>query len=188
MLKYTDIYNQVLAILHILKSEKQIGFFNLLDILTLLDYPTTQKEVYSIAKYLDAKGYIEAKFEVEGIFISLEPQGIAYIEEKEEVFTKLLSKEKPLLDLKDKIAKFSEDSLTKPRLNIVAMLDKVIAIFKANEVIRNSDVAIDADILKLELQKISPDKLVVETKLATLSQLGKAIMDTVKLKEAIYAQ
>lgn len=187
MLKYSQVYDHIVAILYSLKAEKQTGFFSLLDILMFLDYPITQREVYSIANYLEAKGYVTVKFEVEGAYIEIAPQGIVHIEDKD-IILELLSKEKPLLDLKDKIAKFSEDSLTKPRLNIVAMLDKVIAIFKANEVIRNSDVAIDADILKLELQKISPDKLVVETKLATLSQLGKAIMDTVKLKEAIYAQ
>jgi hypothetical protein len=188
MSKYTDIYNQVLAVLYSLKSEKEIGFFNLLDILIVLDYPTTQREIYSIAHYLEAKGYVTAKFEIEGIFISLEPQGIAYIEDKEDIFTKILA-EKPLSNSKDKIAKFSEDKLTKPRLNLITLMDKVIKTLKSSKITKGTDAVYDAEILKIEFQKLSPDKTVIETKLEVLLQITNLFKEErSKLREAIYAQ
>jgi len=175
MLKYKDLYDYIIGVLYVLKRNSQTGFFSLREIVENLDYPSTPNEIFEIGKYLEAEGYVKADFRLGDVFIEITPQGIVYIENKEETFLPTLEvyfKQKNEQAQVDKVAsKLSTTSIHDSKKPIIEKINVIIKYLSSVKALKNSDLHIDAKILKLEIEKENPDKEVITIKIMNLETL-----------------
>lgn len=187
MLKYKDLYDYILGVLYSLKRKNQTGFFSLKDIIQNLDYPATPNEIVDIGKYLEAEGYIKSDFRLGDVFVEITPQGIIYIENKEETFLPTFEefvKQKNEQAHVDKIAsKLSTTSIHESKRPIIEKINAIIKYLGSVKALKNSDQHIDAKILKLEIEKENPDKEVISIKILNLEQLTGLRQQANELKE-----
>lgn len=187
MLKYKDLYDYVIGVLYSLKRKNNTGFFSLREIIENLAYPSTPNEIYEIGKYLEAEGYIKADYRLGDVFIEITPQGIVYIESKEENFLPTFEQyviEKSNQDHVDKIAsKLSNKSITDSKKPIIEKINLIIKYLSSIKALKNSDLHIDAKILKLEIEKERPDREIISIKIMNLEQLTGLRQQANDLKE-----
>lgn len=172
MLKYIDLYDYILGVLYSLKRKNENGFFSLSEIVSNLDYPATDNEIIDIGKYLEAEGFVKAEFQLGDVFLEITPRGIIHIETKEaqflpdfEAFIEKKKLEKKFEHIASKMTKKSIDKSRKP---IIERVNQVISYLNEQKAYKHSDGHSDAKILKLELQKIQPDREVLMIKLENL--------------------
>lgn len=187
MLKYKDLYDYIIGVLYSLKLKKQTGFFSLREIVENLDYPSTPNEIFEIGKYLEAEGYVKADFRLGDVFIEITPQGIVYIENKEETFLPTFEefiKQKNEQAQVDKIAsKLSTKSMHESKRPILEKINAIIKYLGSVKALKNSDLHIDAKILKLEIEKENPDKEIISIKIMNLETLTGLRQQANELKE-----
>lgn len=187
MLKYKDLYDYIIGVLYSLKRKNQTGFFSLREIVENLDYPSTPNEIFEIGKYLEAEGYVKADFRLGDVFIEITPQGIVYIENKEETFLPTFEefiKQKNEQAQVDKIAsKLSTKSIHESKKPIIDKINAIIKYLGSVKALKNSDLHIDAKILKLEIEKENPDKEVISIKIMNLENLTGLRQQASELKE-----
>jgi hypothetical protein len=187
MLKYKDLYDYIIGVLYSLKRKNQTGFFSLREIVENLDYPSTPNEIFEIGKYLEAEGYVKADFRLGDIFIEITPQGIVYIENKEETFLPTFEefiKQKNEPAQVDKIAsKLSSKSIHDSKKPIIDKINAIIKYLGSVKALKNSDLHIDAKILKLEIEKENSDKEVISIKIMNLENLTGLRQQASELKE-----
>lgn len=187
MLKYKDLYDYIIGVLYSLKRKNQTGFFSLREIVENLDYPSTPNEIFEIGKYLEAEGYVKADFRLGDVFIEITPQGIVYIENKEETFLPTFEefiKQKNEQAQVDKIAsKLSSKSIHDSKKPIIDKINAIIKYLGSVKALKNSDLHIDAKILKLEIEKENPDKEVISIKIMNLENLTGLRQQASELKE-----
>jgi hypothetical protein len=169
------LYDYIVGVLYSLKRKSQTGFFSLREIIENLDYPSTPNEVFEIGKYLEAEGYVKADFRLGDVFIEITPQGIVYIENKGANFLPTFEeflKQKKGQEQVDKVAsKLSAKSINDSKKPIIDKINIIIKYLSSVEVLKESDIYIDAKILKLEIEKESPDKEVITIKIMNLENL-----------------
>lgn len=187
MLKYKDLYDYIIGVLYSLKRKNQTGFFSLREIVENLDYPSTPNEIFEIGKYLEAEGYVKADFRLGDVFIEITPQGIVYIENKEETFLPTFEefiKQKNEQAQVDKIAsKLSSKSIHDSKKPVIDKINVIIKYLGSVKALKNSDLHIDAKILKLEIEKENPDKEVISIKIMNLENLTGLRQQASELKE-----
>jgi hypothetical protein len=187
MLKYKDLYDYIIGVLYSLKLKKQTGFFSLREIVENLDYPSTPNEIFEIGKYLEAEGYVKADFRLGDVFIEITPQGIVYIENKDDTF--MLTVEEFLKEINDqdqvdKIAsKLSTKSIHDSKKPIIEKINGIIKYLGSVKALKNSDLHMDAKILKLEIEKENPDNEVISIKIMNLETLTGLRQKASELKE-----
>ncbi|TDX02191.1 hypothetical protein [Dinghuibacter silviterrae] len=189
MLKYKELYDYIVSVLYELKRKGQTGFFSLSEIVDNLNYPATPSDIYDIGKYLEAEGYAKANFNLGDAYVEITPQGIVYIENKEEsflpTFEEFLQKKAKHAEIGKVASKLSDKSLVKSRKPIVEKISNIVQYLNSHAVYRNSDFHKDAKILKLEIEKINPDKEVVIMKLINLEQLSTIKQQTNEVRDFI---
>jgi hypothetical protein len=187
MLKYKDLYDYILGVLYSLKRKNQTGFFSLRDIVENLDHLSTPNEIFEIGKYLEAEGFVKADYRLGDVFIEITPQGIIYLENKEEGFFPSFDEfvsQKHEQDHIDKIAsKLSSTSIEASKKPIIDSLKIIIKYLASSKALQNSDLHLDAKILKLEIEKENPDKEVIMLKLMNLEQIPGLRQKAIELKE-----
>lgn len=187
MLKYKDLYDYIIGVLYSLKRKSQTGFFSLREIIENLDYPSTPNEIFEIGKYLEAEGYVKADFRLGDVFIEITPQGIVYIEDKEENFLPTFEeflKQKNEQAQVDKVAtKLSSKAIHDSKKPIIDKINAIIKYLGSVKALKNSDIHIDAKILKLEIEKENPDKEVISIKIMNLETLAGLREQANDLKE-----
>lgn len=187
MLKYKDLYDYIIGVLYSLKRKGQTGFFSLREIIENLAYPSTPNEIFEIGKYLEAEGYVKADFRLGDVFIEITPQGIVYIENKEENFLPTFEeflKQKNEQAHVDKIAsKLSTKAIHDSKKPIIEKTNAIVKYLASVKALKNSDFHIDAKILKLEIEKENPDKEVITIKIMNLETLTGLRQQANELKE-----
>jgi Mn-dependent DtxR family transcriptional regulator len=190
MLKYKELYDYILGVLYSLKRKKESGFFSLKDIIESLGYNSSPSEVFEIAKYLEAEGYVKISSSLGDVFVEITPNGIVYIEEKDENFMSTFEeflKKQQLERNFDRIAsRLSKSKIQQSRKTIIDKVDQLIKYLNAHKIFKKSDIFTDMKILKLELQKTDPDKEVVSIKVAKLETLSELRDQSLELKEYLY--
>jgi hypothetical protein len=187
MLKYKDLYDYIIGVLYSLKRKSQTGFFSLREIVENLGYPTTPNEIFEIGKYLEAEGYVKADFRLGDVFIEITPYGIIYIENKEENFLPTFEEfvnQKSEQTQVDKVAsKLSIKSIHDSKKPIIDKINGIIKYLASVKALKNSDLHIDAKILKLEIEKENPDKEIITIKIMNLETLNGLRQEANELKE-----
>jgi len=174
-LKYRNVLNIVLGYLYFQKFDGNTGFFSLTTILTALDYPSSEVEVYDIGKYLETKDYIKALFQIDDVYIQIMTQGIIYVEELLEQFEIQEASIRDIIKLVKQKAQ-SEREIERPnkqqiqekRKNLFNMLNIIKRKIGTSASPDIYDLRLDIDIIKLELQKISPDRDIIKQKMMRL--------------------
>jgi hypothetical protein len=187
MLKYKDLYDYIISVLYSLKRKNQIGFFSLREIIINLDYPATPNEIFEIGKYLEAEGYVKADFRLGDVFVEITPQGIIYIENKEEnffpTFEEFLNQKSEKNQIEKIVSKLSSKSIHESKKPIIEKINLIIKYLGSVNALKNSDLHIDAKILKLELEKEKPDKEIITIKIMNLETLKGLRQQANELKE-----
>lgn len=179
MLTYTDLYNHILAVLYVLKIKNSSSFFSLAQIIKYLNTSTATEafdsinDIQSIAKYLEAEGYISTNndFVIGDMFASITTQGIIYLmNENMSLINDFLQKNE-LSKISEVVEILSEAAILKSKKKLINEINKQIGRLQLSKVTKNSDIVIDAKILKLELEKTTPDKEILLTKLNNIDTL-----------------
>ena len=172
MLKYKDLYDYVIGVLYELKKTGQTGYFSLKEILENLRQNSTLTEIYGIGKYLEAEGYIKAEFSLGDVFIEITPSGIVYLENKGEDFLRRFEdfQKEEKNQTRKTVTKLTEKSIIESRKPLLGLINQVINIL-GNSELKDSDLHLDAKILKLEVEKINPDKEIIQLKTSNLEQI-----------------
>ncbi len=187
MLRYKELYDYIVGVLYSLKLKHQTGFFSLGEIIETLGYPVTPHEIFDIGKYLEAEGYVKADFRLGNVFVEITPHGIVYIEDKEEnflpTFEQYIEKNKNKAQIDKVVSKLSKDSISASKKPILDRITKIIKYLGSIKAFKNSDLHIDAKILKSEIEKESPDKEVITIKITNLEQVTGLQQQANELKE-----
>ena len=187
MLKYKDLYDYIVGVLYSLKRKNHTGYFSLRDIIINLDYPSTPNEIVEIGKYLEAVGYVKADFRLGDVFVEITPRGIVYIENKEAdflpTFEQYLEQKNGQAQVDKVASKLSNKSIHNSKLPIIAKINVIINYLGSVKVLKNSDLHMDAKILKLEIEKENPDKEIISIKIFNLEQLAGLREQANELKE-----
>ncbi|MDM8523319.1 hypothetical protein QUF80_08105 [Desulfococcaceae bacterium HSG8] len=187
MLKYRELYDYILGVLYILKRQKQYGFFSLKDIVGNLGARSVSRELYGIAKYLEAEGYVNTLPSLGDVFVEITPSGIIYIEEKDEnfiqIFEKFIEQQKSELQFEKIASGLSKTKTEASRKPIIAKVSHIISYLNSNKILKKSDINADVKILKLELQKTDPDKEVISIKLSKMAELSELRNQSLELRE-----
>lgn len=187
MLKYKDLYDYIIGVLYSLKRKNQTGFFSLREIVENLDYHSTPNEIFEIGKYLEAEGYVKADFRLGDVFIEITPQGIVYIENKEEAFfitfEEFIKQKNEQAKVDKSASKLSTKSIHDSKKPIIDKINAIIKYLSSVKALKNSDFHIDAKILKLEIEKENPDKEVISIKIMNLENLAGLRQQVSELKE-----
>lgn len=174
-LKYRDILKIVLGYLYFQKFDGNTGFFSLTEIFTAIGYPSSKEEASDIAKYLEAKDYIKALFQIDDIYIQIMTQGIIHVEE-------LLERgEVAEPYIKDIIKRVKQKALSEieiERPNKKQLKEKRKDLFNALTYMKRKlgnsaspeiyDLKLDIDIIRKELEKINPDRDIIKQKMMRL--------------------
>ena len=175
MLKYRELYDYILGTLYKLKINNNSNFYSLREIILYLKYPSSPEDIYEIGKFLEAEGYVQAEFTLGDVFVKIKPQGIIYIEEKEENFIlgfeKYLKSKNVAKKINKIISKLSEKSIKDSRKPILEIVGSINKYFNDTDKLKNSDLHKDVRILKLELEKEHLDKEVILIKLNALQDI-----------------
>lgn len=187
MLKYKDLYDYIIGVLYSLKRKGQTGFFSLREIVENLNYPSTPNEIFEIGKYLEAEGYIKGDFRLGDVFIEITPHGIVYIENKEDnflpTFEQYISSKNDQAHVDKVASKLSTQSIHDSKRPIIEKINGIIKYLASIKALKNSDLHIDAKILKQEIEKDNPDKEVITIKISNLETLAGLRQEANELKE-----
>ena len=190
MLKYKEMYDYVLGILYTLKRKKQYGYFSLNDIISHLDTISKHSEIYKIAKYLEAEGYVKTSTSPGDVFVEITPSGIIYIEEKDENFMSSFESFLEKQELKQQIekiaSKISNTKIKESRKPIIDKINQIQKYLNSHKILKKFDVYTDVKILKFELQKKNPDKEVISIKLSNMGEISELKNQSSELKEYLY--
>ncbi len=190
MLKYKERYDYILGILYTLKRKRQYGFFSLKDIIEHLDTMSKPGEVYEIARYLEAEGYVRTLYSPGDVFVEITPSGIICIEEKDanfmSAFEDFLVRQELKQQVEKAVSKLSEAKVKASRKPIIDEISEIIKYLNSNKILKKSDVNIDAKILKFELQKMIPDREVISIKLSKMGEFSELSNQIFQLKEYLY--
>ncbi len=174
-LKYRDILNIVLGYLYFQKFDGNTGFFSLTTVLTAIEYPSSKEEVNDIGKYLEAKDYIKALFQIDDVYIQIITQGIIYAEGlierneiKEGYIKDIIKIVKQRSQSKSEIEGPDKEQIKKKRKYLFTTLNSMKKKLGSSVSPELYDLKLDIDIIKLELQKISPDRDVIRQKMMKL--------------------
>ena len=187
MIKYKDLYDYIVGFLYALKRKNQTGFFSLKDIIINLDYSSTPNEIIEIGKYLEAEGYVKADFRLGNVFVEITPQGIVYIENKEAnflaTFDQYLEQKKNQTQVDKVASKLSLKSIQDSKVPIIEKINSIIKYLSSVKILKDSDILMDAKILKLEIEKENPDKEIISIKILNLEHLTGLRQQANELKE-----
>jgi hypothetical protein len=171
-LKYRDMLNIILGYLYFQKFEGNTGFFALTDILTAVGYPSSKNEVNDIAKYLEIKDYIKAIFQIDDVYAQIMIQGIMCVEgliernEIKELYIKNIIKTvKQKAQSESEIERPDKKQIKEKRKNLFTALSSMKRKLGASASPELYDLKLDIDIIRLELQKISPDRDIIKQKM-----------------------
>jgi len=161
-MKYRELLDNVVFVLYGLKKKKGMNYYSLNDIIKTLDDNSNLSEVKDIAKYLEAKGYLELISEFGMIFVQITSAGLVYVED---------NNLKPDMETFDynAVPIYKEDEyllFRKPLLDIVKKMKSILTKNKKGK----ADIGKDVEILKLEISKINPNKEIIELKLYDLKK------------------
>ncbi len=174
-LKYRDILNIVLGYLYFQKFDGNTGFFSLTGILTAIEYPSSKEEVNDIGKYLEAKDYIKALFQIDDVYIQIIIQGIVYAEGlierneiKEDYIKNIIKTVEQKAQSESEIERPDKEQIKERRRYLFNMLSRMKKKLGSSVSPEMYDLKLDIDIIKLELQKISPDRDIIKQKMTKL--------------------
>jgi len=174
-LKYRDILNIVLGYLYFQKFDGNTGFFSLTGILTAIEYPSSKEEVNDIGKYLEAKDYIKALFQIDDVYIQIIIQGIVYAEGlierneiKEDYIKNIIKAVEQKAQSESEIERPDKEQIKERRRYLFNMLSRMKKKLGSSVSPEMYDLKLDIDIIKLELQKISPDRDIIKQKMTKL--------------------
>ncbi len=169
---YRDTLKIVLGHLYFQKFDGNTGFFGLTDILTAIGYPTAKEELNNIGKYLEAKDYIKAIFQIDDVYVQIITQGILYVEEllekneiNEIIIKEMNKKIKQSAQLASEIERPSIGQIKARRKQLLNMLTNIKRKLGSSINLENYDLKKDVDIIKLELEKLNPDKDIIRQKM-----------------------
>ncbi len=181
-LKYRDILNIVLGYLYFQKFDGNTGFFALTTILTAIGYPSSKEEVNDIGKYLEAKDHVKSLFQIDDVHIQIMTQGIIYVEgliERDEIqeghirnIIKLVRQE---AQSENEIERPNKKQIQEKRKNLFQTLSNMKRKLGSPASSETYDLKLDIDIIKLELQKTSPDRDVIKQKMMRLDHNARII-------------
>jgi|GEM_PF-927850 len=185
--KYKELLTKyVLVELYFLKLKNKTGYYSLKGIIAKLgdSQKTTASEINEIAKYLEALGQVRVEFTFGDAFISITPAGIVQIEEElgtDPAFADTVSEKLRLVSglsrvadesSEDSLDEWSEDSITKAKAPILALLNEMQGRVKAKFGDSAKDMVDDLEILKMELGKDNPEVEVLAIKLASAERMS----------------
>jgi len=174
-LKYRDILNIVLGYLYFQKFDGNTGFFGLTAILTAIEYPSSKEEMKDIGKYLETKDYIRAIFQIDDVYIQIITQGIIYVEgliEKnviqDDYIRNIIKVFKQKAQSESKIERPDKEQIKEKRKNLFKTLSSMKKKLGSSVIPEIYDLKLDIDIIKLELQKMIPDRDIIKQKMMRL--------------------
>ncbi|MCP4367417.1 MAG: hypothetical protein GY797_04775 [Deltaproteobacteria bacterium] len=174
-LKYRDILNRVVGYLYFQKFDGNTGFFGLTTILSAMEYPSSKEEINDIGKYLETKDYIKALFQIDDVYVQIVTQGIIYAEDliengviKEDYIRSIIRLVKQKAQSESDIERPDKKQIQERRKNLFNTLTKMKKKLGTSVSPEIYDLKLDIDIIKIELQKISPDRDIIKQKMMKL--------------------
>tara|TARA_B100001939_G_C16859096_1_gene580986 strand:+ start:480 stop:1103 length:624 start_codon:yes stop_codon:yes gene_type:complete len=182
-LNYRDTIDLTLVLIYLLRKKGNAGFYDLNFLLSQIGLASSPSDAREIAKYLEARGLVQQIRTIGNVFIQLSPQGIMHVEQLIEDRTNLLGLAKDRLDHLEKTATSEEpeafrdpDQIKKRRKHIFSILNRMLRRIPKEMAPRYHDLVMDLKILKLELEKIDPDRSLLDQKIDAIS-LSNIISD-----------
>ena len=177
----------VIAYLYYQRTEKRkYTYFSLKDIVRILESEIPFEEILNIAKYLEARGDIEAMYVLGDVFVKLSTLGTLKYEEKPELLIKKdksdISEKEWFENLKTIADEYNEISIEKSRKGVIALIELIKE--KLDDDGNKDDYLKDLDILKWELEKSNPNKEIIANKLNSLLEC-KSISQDIKELESL---
>jgi len=174
-LKYKEALNIVLGYLYFQKFDGNTGFFGLTIILSAIKYPSTKEEINEIGRYLEAKDYIKVIFQIDDVYVKIITQGIIFVEGliekneiKEEYIKDIIKIVKQKSQSENEIERPNKEQIKARRKDILKTLSHMKRKLGNSANPQIYDLRIDIDIIKLELEKLSPDKDILKQKIMKL--------------------
>ncbi len=174
-LKYKEVLNIVLGYLYFQKFDGNIGFFGLTNILSAIKYPCTKEEINEIGRYLEAKDYIKVIFQIDDVYVKIMTQGIIFVEGlierneiKEEYIKDIMKVVKQKAQSENEIERPNREQIKARRKDILKTLSHMKRKLGNAANPQIYDLRIDLDIIKLELEKLDPDKDIIKQKIMKL--------------------
>lgn len=185
-IRHQDLPNIILPILYEAR-ESSTGFISLGEIIRMIGVEKTASELYETAGYLETKGYVKADYVLGGVFVRLTTPGIVYVEdnlknnnsEMARVASDIYERFRPNLTNFTE----TEEYLIELRKPLHKTLDEIKQILN-NKIGSETPLLLDAQIMKLELQKPDPDPEILSAKITALNHARLGPVMT-KLKDQI---
>ncbi|MCP4108668.1 MAG: hypothetical protein GY749_24495 [Desulfobacteraceae bacterium] len=181
-LKYRDILNIVVGYLYFQKFDGNTGFFALTTILSATDYPSSKEEVNDIGKYLETKDYIKALFQIDDVYVQIATQGIIYAEEliendviEEDYIRSIIKLVKQKAQSEREIERPDKNQIKERRKNLFNTLTNMKKKLGTSANPEIYDLKLDIDIIRIELQKISPDRDIIKQKMMKLDYNNRIV-------------
>lgn len=160
-----ELNNQIIAYLYAIDKKTKSNMsqsFSLRGIIQSLGETINAEKLRDTARYLDAKGYMNANYILGDILVSITTNGIIYVEEQlDEVVTRI----EPTIE--NQVKKQEVDELRKPVFALLSSLKKSVS----QRYGKKTDLTKDIDIIKLELEKFEPDTEVLNLKTNQLERM-----------------
>ncbi len=181
-LKYRDILNIVVGYLYVQKFDGNTGFFGLTAILSAMEYPSSKEEVNDIGKYLETKDYIKALFQIDDVYVQIVTQGIIYAEDllereviKEDYVRSLVRRVQQKAQSEREIERPDKKQIQERRKNLFNTLTNMKKKLGTSASPEIYDLKLDIDIIKIELQKVSPDRDIIKQKMMKLDYNNRIV-------------
>jgi hypothetical protein len=180
----------IIAYLYFYRTEKgNYNYFSLKNIVKILGNDIPFEEIFNIAKYLEARGDIEAMYVLGDVFVKLSTLGTLKYEEKPDILIKKDKSEiadKEFIENLNAIAdEYNEASVEKSRNDVIKFVESIKEILKkADDDWNKEDYLKDIDILIWELDKSNPNKEIIANKLNSLIEC-KSISHDIKELESL---
>jgi DNA-binding PadR family transcriptional regulator len=174
MLEYKKLLDYIVCMLYVLKQEGKYGYFETKKIIDVFEYPANNNEILEIAKYLEAKGFVNVLYYIGGSSIQITTIGILYIEKDKgdiEIVKNYMSKIHDDSKTKEEITNKTPEQIIKDRQFIYDKLDLIILEINNKLGPKGYDLIKDVEVLKIELYKIMPNMNLIEEKLNILNSI-----------------
>jgi hypothetical protein len=183
-LKYETLLDTILVLLNKLKNFDPHKYASLTSLLKNFKQPLTFGQIVEIGKYLETRGWAKANFTLGDVRLQITTAGILYIEKKEQAEEQLLDYMRKFNEGPISIEMFEETD--DPRAKVITLVQSMIEKIREREKYE-IDFIKDLEIIKIELQKLSPDYRLIEIKLSALHNLSYLADEVQELREFISA-
>lgn len=180
-LKYSQVLDYVLGLVRLVKKNSPNSYLNLEALLAVLSYNASFAEITEIAEYLEAKGYLKVIYQIGEIMVQITSQGMLHVEELGAEFEEKFDAYMAEISKKETISLQLFEGSKNPKEKVLKLVDSIKNQVREKKG-EGSDYLLDLDVLKFELQKMTPDFRVIEMKMENLRDLNFLIEEIVKLR------